>query len=164
MRKIEFEGSSNVKSAELKDDGSCVVTFANGSGYAYKGMTEALMEEWKSAPSAGRWFHQKVRSKPQDFPPIGETPASGAPAQVTAKDDAAPEKTEQKTPPVDDAERVRWGAKLKEQTDTIAKLQLEAKELKAENAKLREELTKAREGKPVVVDNRPWRRRPGGRF
>jgi hypothetical protein len=161
MRKMDFEGSSNVKSAELKEDGSCVVTFANGSGYAYKGMTEALMEDWKAAPSAGKWFHHKIRSKPAEFPPIGEIPAETPPTgavSVEAKDDK-PEK-------VTDDERVRWGAKLKEQTETIARLQLEAKELKQENAKLREDLAKPRDGQPAAQarDFRPWRSRPSGRF
>lgn len=66
--------SSNIVSAELGADGIVAVTFKDGKAYRYANFTPALMDEWKAAKSAGNWFHQNVRTKP-DRHPVVESPA-----------------------------------------------------------------------------------------
>ncbi len=76
---LEFGKSSNLKSAKLDPATEIVdVTFGNGATAKYEKFTPELMKEWASAQSAGTWFHQNVRQKPDLHPMVG-APA-GAPA------------------------------------------------------------------------------------
>lgn len=66
-----FTGSGNVVRAELDTaTGIVTVTFKSGGPYRYGNFTPELLEEWRAAPSAGRWFHINVRSKPAQHPLI----------------------------------------------------------------------------------------------
>jgi KTSC domain len=60
-----------VREAELGADGVLLVTFADGTMYAYANFTPALFEEWQKASSAGSWFHNNVRKKPEQHPVVG---------------------------------------------------------------------------------------------
>lgn len=70
-----FTGSSNVTRAELDvTTGIVTVRFKNGPSYRYGNFTPALLEEWRAAPSAGRWFHGNVKSKPAQHPQLVRGP------------------------------------------------------------------------------------------
>lgn len=165
MRTIEFKGSSNVKSAVLGDDGVCTVTFANNATYSYANMTPALMDEWEAAQSAGKWFHNRIRAKPLEFPVKAKTPGS----TTSSPPPGVPATVEVKADKVTDDERNRWAAKIKEQTETIAKLQLalKAEQKRADNAEAdAAKLRAAAESKGdggKVERRMPWQRR-GRRF
>lgn len=81
-RTITFKGSSNVRSATLGADGVLEVTFATGPAQRFSNVTDAMMTEWEASESAGRWFHNNVRSKPKDYPHLG--PVSPPPGVPTA--------------------------------------------------------------------------------
>jgi hypothetical protein len=71
LTKIEFANSKNLVSATLEASGVVAVEFTNGRTYRYANFTAELMRDWQAAKSAGSWFHQNVRSKPDRFPIIG---------------------------------------------------------------------------------------------
>ena len=74
---IKFTGSSNIERAELDLETSVLeVTFSKGPRWRYANVTRSMIEEWRDAPSAGRWFHGAIKSKPQDHP---ATPVAAAP-------------------------------------------------------------------------------------
>lgn len=66
--------SSNVKRAELEPaTGVVTVTFANGSTYRYANFNAELMAEWDAAKSAGSWFHNRVKMRPEEHPLVLST-------------------------------------------------------------------------------------------
>lgn len=69
---VDFKHSSNLRAATLATDGTVTVEFANGTVYRYGGFTAELMQEWQDAKSAGGWFHQHVRQKPERHPVLDE--------------------------------------------------------------------------------------------
>lgn len=82
-RTLDFKGSSNVKSATLNDDGTTEVAFANGGKATYQNISDAMFDEWEAAESAGRWFHNRVRSKPTDFPMVSQVKDAEKPTDAT---------------------------------------------------------------------------------
>lgn len=72
LLRLEFKNSSNLRHAELGADGVVTVHFANGTTYGYASFTPELMLEWEHADSAGRWFHNNVRSKPDKHPVVSK--------------------------------------------------------------------------------------------
>lgn len=68
ISRLEFPKSSNLRAASLGVDGVLMVDFANGSRYRYANFTLELMAEWEAAKSAGSWFHNNVRTKPDRHP------------------------------------------------------------------------------------------------
>lgn len=168
-RTIEFKGSSNIKQATLADDGTCAVTFANGQVVSYRNITPELMTEWEGAESAGRWFHNRIRSKPAEFPPVDASPAS-APGTLL------PEKPEPKaeaaasTPASDGGVARLEGqvAALKTEITRVTKqrdeLSTELENLRARTARvvtdLEERLKRATTtaGGPPSTTFRPWRK------
>lgn len=61
--------SSNVVGAELDTTtGIVAVSFRNGQTYRYGNFTADLMAAWKTAPSAGSWFHNNVRQRAAAHP------------------------------------------------------------------------------------------------
>lgn len=88
---LVFPKSQNVASAKLDPDAGTVdVTFANQSVHRFAKFTAAQLAEWKEAKSAGSWFHQHVKLKPEDHPHLGSlekgvlVPPREAPAPVLA--------------------------------------------------------------------------------
>jgi hypothetical protein len=68
IARIEFAKSSNIRAASLGADGVLTVEFKDGARYRYGNFTVDLLAEWEGADSAGRWFHQHVRTKPDRHP------------------------------------------------------------------------------------------------
>lgn len=66
--RLEFAKSSNIRSATLDAAGVVAVEFRDGSIYRYANFTLELMTEWEAAKSAGSWFHNNVRTKPDRHP------------------------------------------------------------------------------------------------
>lgn len=151
-RTLEFKGSSNLKAATLNDDGTFEVTFASGSKATYRGMTAEVFAEWEASQSAGRFFHQRIRSKPADYPMI----AGGKDAEAAA---ALPEPPPPpaSTPPQRDelGEALKREAALKQQ---LAEANARADKAELERSRLSSELA-ARPSAEKSTDFRPWRRR-----
>ena len=58
-----FVGSDNVALAELDlDSGVVLVQFTSGARYRYANFSTALLDQWKTAVSAGKWFAANVRT------------------------------------------------------------------------------------------------------
>jgi hypothetical protein len=70
IRFAEFKNSSNIKSAQLHEDGVCFVSFSNGQTYGYSHFTEQMFDDWQAAKSPGGWFHANVRAKPDAHPVV----------------------------------------------------------------------------------------------
>lgn len=168
-RTLNFSGSSNVKTATLNDDGTAEVTFANGGRATYRNISAEMFDEWEKADSAGRWFHNRVRSKPTEYPMI---------AQV--KDEPKAEKTSEETtaveplPPVPSgpiaASSTDAGAAIRAANAKIAALQnaLEQANRRADaaerevaqlSAALDTAKADAKKTAPEKRDFRPWRNR-----
>lgn len=64
LTKVE---SSNIGALAL-ENGTLLVSFLNGSQYAYENVNEKIFDEIVSAASVGRTFHQLVKSKPDEYP------------------------------------------------------------------------------------------------
>ena len=165
-RSIEFKGSSNVKSATLNDDGTTEVTFANGGRATYKNITPDLFEEWEKAESAGRWFHNRVRSKPTEYPMIAQV-KDGDSTPVDATPAVPPPLPPAPSGPITGADA---GAAIKQANTKIAALQtaLEQANARADKAERELELAKvaiqvakddARRAGGATRDFRPWRNR-----
>ena len=75
LTQLEFAKSSNLRTASLDDRGVVTVAFANGTTYQYANFSAELMLEWQNAKSAGSWFHQNVRSKPDRHPVTSPAPS-----------------------------------------------------------------------------------------
>lgn len=58
----KFMGSSNIDSIEHDEAGKLIVRFHNGTAYEYPNVSTDLVNRWKSAPSAGKFFHANIRS------------------------------------------------------------------------------------------------------
>lgn len=64
-----FQGSANVLHATLDLETKDVdVVFANGTRYRFGNFSEELLGEWKLAVSAGKWFNDRLKSKPREHP------------------------------------------------------------------------------------------------
>lgn len=92
-RAIQFEASSNVKSAVLYADGRVEVSFRvtgkrSPVPYSYANFTEAEFDAWLNAPSAGKWFDANIKKRP-DLHPIVPTPPT-APGELEPLMDARP--------------------------------------------------------------------------
>ncbi len=60
---LEFAESSNVKSVQLDPmSGVAAVVFANGATAKFGGFTQATVDAWRGAASAGKWFHANVKN------------------------------------------------------------------------------------------------------
>lgn len=67
-----FRGSNNVAWAELDLTTKIVtVSFLGGGRYRFANFSESLLKDWSLAVSAGRWFNQMIRSRPEEHPPVG---------------------------------------------------------------------------------------------
>lgn len=154
-RTIEFKGSSNVKAATLNDDGTCEVLFANGGKAVYKNFTPDLFKEWEEAESAGRWFHNRIRSKATDFPMVSQT-KDGDAAGTLPEPPPAPAAA-----PKDElaAAQAARDAALKQLEEANAR----ADKAEQENEQLRAALATAKKSASSgakSTDFRPWRRGP----
>jgi hypothetical protein len=68
-RRHVFVGSSNIANAEHDPNVSeMVVTFTNGGAYRYRNVSAERFDVFVHAPSAGTWFAQEIKAKPNEFP------------------------------------------------------------------------------------------------
>ena len=63
--------SSNIHGAAFDAvTGVLEVEFTNGKRYRYGNFTAELLEAWRAADSAGKWFTANVKQQPAKHPPI----------------------------------------------------------------------------------------------
>ncbi len=68
---ITFEKSSNVVTARFDPETKvCEVQFRNGAVHRFGNFSHAVMDEWRTAKSAGTWFHSNVKQQPDEHPPV----------------------------------------------------------------------------------------------
>ncbi len=73
-RRVTFGASSNVRAATLRaGTGHVEVEFVNGATHTFGGFTDALLDEWTKAESAGKWFNANVRLRPSLHPQISKS-------------------------------------------------------------------------------------------
>lgn len=69
--RLTFNDSSNVIGATFDPKtGAVDVEFKDKRRYRYANFTPELLAEWKSAPSAGKWFSQRLKADPKSFPVV----------------------------------------------------------------------------------------------
>lgn len=88
--RLDFRSSANLVDAELEvgdspDTSTLTVRFRAPGGsagqvartYRYRGVTPAMMEAWRVAPSAGAWFAREIRAQHQRYPVIKDAAPTG---------------------------------------------------------------------------------------
>ncbi len=95
--KLVWVASSNLKGATRDPETSIVdVLFKNGKTYRYANVTAEEMAAWAAAKSAGSWFHDNIRGKPEAHPVVAAeaskaaAPIAPASAATTQKLDKVP--------------------------------------------------------------------------
>jgi hypothetical protein len=68
-RDVAMFNSTNIRGAELDvASGVLEVEFTNGKRYRYGNFTRELLDAWRGAESAGKWFNTNVKAQPDKHP------------------------------------------------------------------------------------------------
>ncbi len=93
---LVFPKSANVLGARFDPAAETVdVTFKNQSVHRFGKFSAGLLGEWRDAKSAGTWFHEQIKTRPEVHPHLGTVDEKGVlhPPRAGAAAPIAPSST-----------------------------------------------------------------------